>query len=548
MLDGQPGEVGYLTWNGEQIPVEYTRDQFGDAIIAGDIVVTELLRTESQTEATPEIASTEQALHVYPNHLWPNRVIPYTLNAVANREVIFEAMAHWTQEAGFTFVPRTRETSYMEFRGAASGGCTGTLGRQSSASYVTLGPTCYDASVVIHEIGHVVSLWHEHSRADRDQYVQIHWQNIANDAVSNFELRTPGEVIGRYDFGSVMHYGPHTFSTNGEPTITRLNGSVEVGGSRLTSLTAKQIDKLYARVDGCSQVRRLSGDTRHTTAVAISRDAFMSATHAVIVSGADSAQIDAVTAAPLARAYGGPVLLSNSDHVPSEVLQELRRLGVTNVFVVGGPGVVSDQVVVQLRAQGYAVRRVSGATRFGTASAVASSVDTLGDVSSAFVVSGYAMADAVVASAAGAALYMPVLLVSPDGIPEETAQALSDLGIRETIVIGGPAVVSEAVFSKLPGARRISGADRYATALKLATFVNDQIGADDALMARGDKFVDAIVGGALGRPMLLTSSDNLSGAAAKFLRTRRPTQVGLLGGHGALSLRVENQACFTIGN
>ena len=63
---------------------------------------------------------------------------------------------------------------------------------------------------VVHEIGHVIGLFHEHSRYDRDDHVTIYEKNIRTGEGHNFvkfdelELRTYNLP---YDYTSVMHYG-----------------------------------------------------------------------------------------------------------------------------------------------------------------------------------------------------------------------------------------------------------------------------------------------------------------------------------------------------
>ena len=43
---------------------------------------------------------------------------------------------------------------------------------------VSLGRGCVQHGIVLHELLHVLGMWHEQSRLDRDQHVRILWHNI----------------------------------------------------------------------------------------------------------------------------------------------------------------------------------------------------------------------------------------------------------------------------------------------------------------------------------------------------------------------------------
>jgi hypothetical protein len=60
--------------------------------------------------------------------------------------------------------------------------------------------------IIAHEICHALGFKHEHSRSDRDSYVEIHLENIIDDEEYNFEIAETMNLTD-YDFDSVMHYG-----------------------------------------------------------------------------------------------------------------------------------------------------------------------------------------------------------------------------------------------------------------------------------------------------------------------------------------------------
>lgn len=43
---------------------------------------------------------------------------------------------------------------------------------------ISIGKNCDKFGIVVHELGHVIGFWHEHTRPDRDEHVSIIKDNI----------------------------------------------------------------------------------------------------------------------------------------------------------------------------------------------------------------------------------------------------------------------------------------------------------------------------------------------------------------------------------
>ena len=155
------------------------------------------------------------------------------------------------------FMSRTTEKNFVEIQSGdgflSSVGCVGN-GRQT----VTLAAKVEYVQTIVHELLHTIGIHHEHSRPDRDLYVQVHWENIRGDQLFNFEvcdnnLDDNCEIHRPFDFNSVMLYGPCLFSVNGKPTL-----SAKINGLRLLHCYEKSpisdgdvnlVNSLYGKVD-----------------------------------------------------------------------------------------------------------------------------------------------------------------------------------------------------------------------------------------------------------------------------------------------------------
>lgn len=71
-------------------------------------------------------------------------------------------------------------------------------------------PCWWQPGVVAHELGHVIGFFHQQSRPDRDEYIRIHYENIANHLKDSFTKLSWDRIADLgvpYDYLSIMHYG-----------------------------------------------------------------------------------------------------------------------------------------------------------------------------------------------------------------------------------------------------------------------------------------------------------------------------------------------------
>lgn len=146
---------------------------------------------------------------------WPRGVMPYTV--VSNlRSVVDQAIEHIGARTRIRFVERTSANAsqypnWVSFEQLTN--CSSRIGMQGGKQVISLGAGCDHIGIAVHEILHALGLWHEQSREDRDDHVQILWANILPLRAHNFEQRiNDGDDIGPYDFGSIMHYPRRAFS------------------------------------------------------------------------------------------------------------------------------------------------------------------------------------------------------------------------------------------------------------------------------------------------------------------------------------------------
>jgi hypothetical protein len=217
------GEV--VSFRNEAKNVTFELVKKGDKyILGGDIVLTAAQVAQLKGETSPDGRTGINSLA----QLWPNRTVFFTISpTLADPWRVTDAITHWETVTNLQFVQRTTQTNFIEF--VTGNGCFSNVGMIGGRQEINLHPNCSMGNV-IHEIGHAIGFYHEHTRKDRDNYITVHYNNIQPDFVNQFkkysELGWGGFEIGTLDFGSVMMYGSDFFQiAPGLSTITRLDGS-----------------------------------------------------------------------------------------------------------------------------------------------------------------------------------------------------------------------------------------------------------------------------------------------------------------------------------
>ncbi len=69
--------------------------------------------------------------------------------------------------------------------------CCSFVGRRGAGPQaISIGKNCDKFGIVVHELGHVIGFWHEHTRPDRDEHVDIFRENIQPGTVTKPLLHT----------------------------------------------------------------------------------------------------------------------------------------------------------------------------------------------------------------------------------------------------------------------------------------------------------------------------------------------------------------------
>ena len=304
---------------------------------------------------------------------------------------------------------------------------------------------------------------------------------------------------------------------------------------------------------------RLAGSSRYDTMSAIVSEGWNKTGEtqrrvpwAVVATGENYP--DALAASAVAgSANNAPIILTKAHELSSQAREQLRRLKVENVYLMGGTEAVDQSVEQAIEDLQIKVTRVAGESREQTSLEAFKLVRerSADSIEAVMVTTGKDYADALSAGPLAYSSHIPIVLANEDGVlteAEKTAIKGTE-GLQTVYLLGGSSAVSSAVQDQLGEGYtyvRFGGKDRYQTSSIIARAMvegDEQRGIAPLghawtmpMVATGQNFPDALSASALAgkNKGVLLLADQSDEDSIEFAKTLAPGY--LVGGEDVLKL------------
>ncbi|MEV0251908.1 M12 family metallopeptidase [Nocardia sp. NPDC050712] len=189
---------------------------------------------------------------VHPEKKWPNGVIPYYIDSAFNadqRNIITQAINNgWNSRVGcLKLRPYAGEKDYVYVRPGDT--CRSDMGRQAGGQYLFLNVTgCVNQAEVLRQFMFAAGMGWEHSSPDRDNYIDILWDNIPEGQRYLFEQQNLSDFtfLGEFDFYSIRMLPLNVLGTNKPVYRIKRDGIDTNRIGRGKDFTSSDVDALNA--------------------------------------------------------------------------------------------------------------------------------------------------------------------------------------------------------------------------------------------------------------------------------------------------------------
>lgn len=293
-----------------------------------------------------------------------------------------------------------------------------------------------------------------------------------------------------------------------------------------------------------NKVSRISGKDRYETCAEISKKSFEKSDIAVITSGENYP--DALSSGAFATKYKAPLLLVRKNQIPHSISNELKRLGVKEIKLIGGDSSISKSLF-NLLAKNYKIERISGANRFETSLKTARSINMIkGKSDGNIFVNGNNFSDALVATSLATKLNKNIILTDGKSLPPMYENILGKPEIKNNLIIGG----KESINIPNIKAEQIGGKNRFDTSLKIAKKYFTDI--KKTILASGDIYIDSLsasnLAGKENIPILLNDGNQLRKDVKEYIENNKVSNVFLVGGTTTLPESITKSVLQIINN
>ncbi|XP_062893240.1 meprin A subunit alpha-like isoform X3 [Mobula hypostoma] len=179
--------------------------------------------------------------------------IPYILTdslELNAKGIILDVFEQFRLKSCIDFKPYEGEKSFLSFKKLY--GCWSFIGNNHNGQVLSIGQNCDSKPLVEHKILHALGFYHERSKPDRYNYVNIRWNEIQPGDEIGFKVYGDDIITDQntpYDYESLMHYPQFSFTKNNSVrTITaKIPAFNDIIGQRLdfSALDLLRLNRMY---------------------------------------------------------------------------------------------------------------------------------------------------------------------------------------------------------------------------------------------------------------------------------------------------------------
>ncbi len=241
------------------------------------------------------------------------------------------------------------------------------------------------------------------------------------------------------------------------------------------------------------------------------------------------------------------MLIDGSINSSRETINLIKSKLVKNgsIYILGGEGAVSRVYEDYFKDLGYKnIKRLGGINRFATNKSIVKTLN-VEKGTPIVIVNGFGFADALSVSSSAASKGYPIFMSNADKLSNEIKDIIKDISPTKVFMIGGEGVMRNSIVDELKNIvpslnkdniERVAGKNRYETSLNICSKFN--LLSDNAIVANGENFPDALSGSALASkmdaPIILTDGVNIS-KQKEYLDNNSYKNIILLGGTGVIN-------------
>lgn len=303
----------------------------------------------------------------------------------------------------------------------------------------------------------------------------------------------------------------------------------------------------YVKDKASLNVKELQGQTRWDTNKEITQYGWTEQQDVVLIGRGDQSA-DALTGNVLAAKYNAPILLTNNNQLPSQMVEELTRLKPSKIYLLGGSLAISESTAKKIKelAPAATIQRIAGDTRYATSIEIAKEIKSSSKsiiLAPAYDGNGNESPDALTVGPYAGVNQIPILLTEKGSLRADIRNYITANAITQVYIIGGDLVVSKEVVNDIEklanvSVERIAGQTRFETSTKITN--RFPLNSSKVFFARGDDHIDALAAAPLAArenaPIVLTRTTSLPSEVSDWLTKERNNvkDVYFLGGQLAI--------------